>query len=357
MTTLVLHIGSPKAGSSAIQASLGAARWDRHWCALPANPYGKPYPSGFIAGLYLEPKALPRFLAQRQRRDPAGFNRDTERYRRLLSQTLRPRWRPRPQAAVLSCEYLWRLPAEGLRRLRADLQGWGITRFLVVAYVREPVSLYGSALQQWARLSTNLQRFDPHRWRYELRQRLETWAAVFPDAMVVRPYDRVQLHQGCVVADLQDQLRQHLANLPALPALQAVPAVNRSATSEELLAMQELMLRQPGDVAGASTERTRALTRLWETLEHQVQQQGTPIQVRPAVQALIRRRHQEDLDWLAAQHGVRLTPSRASDQADEATLVPADQPWTCSELLDECGRPELLEALRGQLAAVQLPSA
>lgn len=357
MTTLVLHIGSPKAGSSAIQASLGAARWDRHWCALPANPYGKPYPSGFIAGLYLEPKALPRFLAQRQRRDPACFNRDTERYRRLLSQTLRPRWRPRPQAAVLSCEYLWRLPAEGLRRLRADLQGWGITRFLVVAYVREPVSLYGSALQQWARLSTNLQRFDPQRWRYELRQRLETWAAVFPDSLVVRPYDRVQLHQGCVVADLQELLRLHLSNLPALPPLQAVPAVNRSASSEELLAMQELMLRQPGDVAGASTERARALTRLWETLEHQVQQQGTPIQVRPAVQALIRRRHQEDLDWLSAHYGLDLPEPAVSHPRGSELSASIDQLCTLPGLLEDCGQPELLEALRARLSEVRLPPA
>jgi hypothetical protein len=357
MTTLVLHIGSPKAGSSTIQASFGAARWDRHWCALPANPYGKPYPSGLIAGLYLEPKAFPRFLAQRQHQDPDRFNRDLERYRLLLRQALRPRWRARPQGAVLSCEYLWRLPPDGLSRLRADLQGWGITRFVVVAYVREPVALFGSALQQWARLSTDLQRFDPGRWRYELRQRLETWAAVFPGDLVVRPFDRVQLRHGCVVADLQDQLRQRLADLPALPELKAVPAVNRSASSEELVAMQELMLRQPGGDGRTTSERARALTRLWEMLEQQVQQKGTPIQVRPAVQALIRRRHQDDLDWLSAHYGVHLPEPPASDASGSEISGGTDQLCTLPGLLEDCGQPELLEALRARLSAVKLPSA
>jgi len=48
MTRLLLHIGSPKAGSSAIQASLAAQaavsrRWDwssQRWICLPPNPYG-----------------------------------------------------------------------------------------------------------------------------------------------------------------------------------------------------------------------------------------------------------------------------------------------------------------------------
>lgn len=358
MTTLVLHIGSPKAGSSAIQASLEAQRWSRSWCALPANPYGKPYPSGFIAGLYLQPKALPRFLAQKQQQDPGRFSRDAERYRRLLARQLQPRWRAKPAAALLSCEYLWRLPAAAVQQLRADFEALGVSRFLVLAYVREPASLYGSALQQWARLSTDLQRFDPHSWRYELRRRLETWSAVFPGSLVVRPYHRPQLHQGCVVADLQQQLEQQLAELPGRPALHSVPAVNRSASSEELLAMQELMGRQPGSTAQAGASRARALTRLWDSLEQQLAQTpGSPIQVRAAVQALIRSRHQSDLDWLAAEHGVQL-PAAAAVAA--AGAWPEQRPpasWTLADLLEANQQLQLLEQLRARLAGEQLPAA
>ncbi|MBM5785636.1 MAG: hypothetical protein FJ076_12620 [Cyanobacteria bacterium K_DeepCast_35m_m1_288] len=356
MTTLVLHIGSPKAGSSAIQASLEAQRWSRRWCALSANPYGKPYPSGFIAGLYLQPKALPRCLAQRLQQDPDRFARDLKRYRRMLASQLQPRWRPRPVAAVLSCEYLWRLPAASVQQLRADFEALGVTRFLVLAFVREPSSLYGSALQQWARLSTDLQRFDPYSWRYELRQRLETWSAVFADSLVVRPYHRSQLHQGCVVADLQQQLQQRLADLPGLPVLRMVPAVNRSFSTEELVAMHELMQRQPGGAAQASIARARALRRLWDDLKLRLQErQGSSIRVRVAVQTLIRRRHQADLDWLADQYGVWLSG------ADEQVACCGPEPsgegaWALLDLLEECRQPQLLEELRARLAQERLPA-
>lgn len=354
MTTLVLHIGSPKAGSSAIQASLEVQRWSRRWCSVPPNPYGKPYPSGFIAGLYLEPKALPRFLAQRLQQDPNRFARDLERYRRLLFSQFQPRWRPRPAAAVLSCEYLWRLPAASVQQLREDFEALGVTRFLVLVYVREPASLYGSALQQWARLSTDLQRFDPHNWRYELRRRLETWSAVFADSLVVRPYHRFQLHQGCVVADLRQQLQLHLADLPGLPPLRSVQEMNRSTSTEELLAMHQLMQRQPGVGAQASAARARALKRLWDELEQLRQEgQGSPIRVRAEVQNLIRRRHQADLDWLADQHGV-LLPA-ADEQVASCDPEPsAEGAWALLDLLEQCRKPQLLEELQARLAQERL---
>jgi hypothetical protein len=357
MTTLVLHVGSPKAGSSAIQASLKVHRWSRRWCALSVNPYGKPYPGGFIASLYLKPSALPRFLAQRLQQDPDRFSRDVDRYRHLLASQLQPRWRPRPAVAVLSCEYLWRLPAASVQQLRTDFESLGVTRFLVLAFVREPASLYGSSLQQWARLSTDLQRFDPHNWRYELRRRLETWSAVFADSLVVRPYQRSQLHQGCVVADLRQQLQLHLADLPGLPALRSVQAVNRSTSTEELVAMHELMQRQPGLGAKTSAARARALTRLWDELEQLRQEgQGSPIRVRTAVQALIRQRHQADLDWLAEQYGVWLP---AADKL-VASCRPKPSPegaWALLDLLEECRQPQLLEQLQARLAQERLPAA
>lgn len=359
MTTLVLHIGSPKAGSSALQASLAAARWRGGWRGLPANPYGKPYPSGFIAGLYLEPRALPRFLAQRQQADAAVFARDLARYRRLLARCLQPRWRPRPRAVVLSCEYLWRLPQPAVAALRRDFEALGVQRFLVVAYVREPAALYGSALQQWSRLSTELQRFDPSSWRYELRRRLDTWAAVFHDDLLVRPCDRAHLVQGSVVADLQQLLEQQLGADSGLPSLPAVPVVNGSASTEELVAMQELMLRQPGGAGSAGGRRAQALTRLWEALAQTTREQpGSRIRVKPAVQALIRQRHQADLDWLEAQHGLVLPPSpellAAGADADRPL---AGTSLTLADLLEAPQQPELLERLRRRLAAETLPAA
>jgi hypothetical protein len=336
MSTLVLHIGSPKAGSSAIQASLLQARWRHGWRGLPPNPYGKPYPSGFIAGLYLQPGSLPRFLAQRQHDHPARFEGDLQRYRRQLARSLQPRWRRNPKGLVMSCEYLWRLPPVAVARLRQDFEALGCQRFLVLAYVREPGSLYGSALQQWSRLSTDMKRFDPNRWRYELRRRLETWASVFGESLLVRPFERSQLQAGCMVRDLQQQVEHALPDLPSWPLLAVVPDVNRSATCEELVAMQALMVEAPEGSRQSSARAARAWITRWDELSaHLPDGSGSSIRVRPEVLERVRARHREDLLWLAEHHGVsfnsvlersgpRVEPLSQSAQAPTAVLRLAD---------------------------------
>jgi hypothetical protein len=366
MTRLLLHIGSPKAGSSAIQASLAAQaaasmRWDwspQRWICLPANPYGKPYPSGFIAARYLEPQHLPRYLNLRRQANPVGFQGDVERYQALLKRQLQPRLRPGPAGALLSCEYLWRIPAAAVAQLKAEFEAMGVDQFRVVAYVREPSAVYGSALQQWARLSTQLQRFDPHQWRYDLRKRLEAWASVFGDALVVRPFDRPQLPGGCVVADLQQQAAAWVGE-PGWPLqLQPAPAVNSSATTEELWAMQELMCDQPAQPAGSPALRTRELGRLWDQLAAiTAVQPGSKIQLLPAVGHVIRTRHQADLEWLAQTYDVQFP----DPQEGEPAFSPSPHPVATEgspalqDLLQSPRHPALFQTLRQRLATVVLP--
>jgi hypothetical protein len=357
MSTLVLHIGSPKAGSSAIQASLLQARWRHGWRGLPPNPYGKPYPSGFIAGLYLQPGSLPRFLAQRQQEHPARFERDLERYRRQLARCLQPRWRRAPQALVLSCEYLWRLPPAAVARLRQDFEALGCQRFVVLAYVREPGSLYGSALQQWSRLSTDLQRFDPSRWRYELRRRLETWASVFGESLVVRPFERSQLQAGCVVRDVQQQVERAVPDLPPWPSLAVVPDVNRSSTSEELVAMQALMAEAPAGSTASAARTARALIARWDQLSALVPDgSGSPIRVRADVLERVRVRHREDLLWLAEHHGVSFRSGLASSGVGAEPLpqsAPTPTPGLrLTDLIESPDDQELLQRLSQALRDV-----
>ena len=200
MSALLLHIGSPKAGSSAIQSSLLEAaaelRREHGLLVLPPNPYRRPLPSGFLAACHLPAAELPRYLAARQRRDPERFAADVRTYQQLLADLLRlgrpasarPRrarlqrwradWLKRPsEPALLSSEYLFRLNPEQIRALRQWFEAQGIERFRVLVYVRDPVSAYGSFLQQWLRLADDLQPYNPWSWHYPLRQQLEAWAS------------------------------------------------------------------------------------------------------------------------------------------------------------------------------------
>lgn len=369
MTTLFLHIGSPKAGSSAIQASIqglskpAMAGADLH--VLPANPYGRPFPSGFVAARYMQPADLPRYLRLRQQRDPAQFQRDVQQYWRQVSKALsrRPqhavlggRWalplvmRPnRCGTALLSCEYLWRLPVEQVRQLRQDFEALGVDAFRVIAYVREPVSAYASFLQQWLRLSTDLERYNPLLWNYRLRQHLETWASVFGDALVVRPFDRAQLRGGSVVQDCFEQLSAWLGS-PVRG--EEVSGINEALSTEELFLLQDLLRALPLS-SHQDPQWTFRMARFRRLLcQSAMSLDCQPLRLQPWVRQQVWGQHQQDLAWLEQCHGVVFSPpaeltSAAAQPLDQTTGFSLDQ-LICPP--DDSGRNQAL--MRQQLIAV-----
>jgi hypothetical protein len=368
MTTLVLHIGSPKTGSSAIQAAIPERRlrWrSSGWCVPPANPYGRAEPAGFIANLYADPEDLPRVWAVRAQARSQRLQRDIARYRKILASCLEPRWRRQPQALFISSEYLWGLPADAIRKLKQDCRAWGVSRFLVIAYVRSPIDFYRSSLQQHARLSTAFRRFRPQRWRYRFRQRLEAWEQMFGSDFLVRPYDRPQLHQGCVVQDLLHQISQHCPDLPLLktPAAialkpSAVAATNASVCTEELVAMQEWMASQGVGAQPEGLRASKALWRQWTRLPRRVDcSQGTPVQLKADVARVLQQRHTTDLDWLQCRYGITLPGVNlpAAEGPCEQDVWP--ESLRVEDLLEAERNDALLQYLRQELSRRSLPGA
>ena len=247
-----------------------------------------------------------------------------------------------------------------IQQLRQEWTDLGISRFLVIAYVRSPSAMYRSALQQHARLSTNLRRFRPDRWTYRFRQRLEAWHQLFADQLFVRPFDRPQLHQGCVVADLRQTIHAALPDLPPIPFRPASTAINESVTAEELIAMQEWMQRTPSQSADGSLRRSRALWKQWSRLSRlraAQQVSGTPVTLDPAVDQLIQRRHQDDLDWLASRFGVQLPAPKLGGSTASARA--GAEPWPDSleaaDVLDGQLQDPWLTMVRSSLSSCRLP--
>jgi hypothetical protein len=372
MTALLLHIGSPKAGSSAIQASL--EQCSKQLCrssgvlVLPSNPYNRPMPSGFLAACHLSVEQLPRYLAARHRRDPEQFQQDLVCYQQLLANLLRfgVQAHPSPlrarlrqlkaallrrpaRPALLSSEYLFRLPPAQIARLRDWFEAQGVRRFRLLVYVREPISAYGSFLQQWLRLSDDYAPYNPWLWHYQVKQQLEAWEGVFgPEALVVRPFEREQLVGGSVVADFYNQCSRWFDQPISGPE---VSAVNQSLSIEALTLVQELLQAVPPS-RRLESDWTSGMAKFLRLLRQQsAALPCAPVQVQPAVCRLVRDRHSDDMAWLAERHGIHLT------QQPDAEGGEGYPPWreisSLNDLLQPPANSELIEQLRQrQLEAV-----
>ena len=369
MTRLFLHIGSPKAGSSAIQASIQALSPATKAAAglqvLPANPYGKPFPSGFVAARYLQPADLPRFLRFRHERDSEQFQKDLEDYWGLVRDALRAlsrgagrgwRWPWHPPTSVncsgtamLSSEYLWRLPLDQVRQLRKDFEALGVDDFRVIAYVREPVSAYASFLQQWLRLSTDLERYNPFRWHYQPRQHLETWEAVFGQAMVVRPFVRDQLEGRSVVRDCLGQLSSWLA---CSVQGEEVSAINEALSTEELFLVQELLQALP-PVRTQDPQWPFRMARFRRVLSQAARLLNCqPVRLQGWVSGLVWERHQDDLAWLQQRHGL-VFPAPVDLPAADVPPPPQTTDFRLDQLLCPPEDPSRsLALMRQQLVAI-----
>jgi hypothetical protein len=180
---IVLHIGMPKAGSSALQAGLAAARnrlsdagilypdggrgWNSHPLLLPGT---------------IPAARLPRRLLQVYDDDEQAIGRVAEAWLSSVATTVAAM---RPHTLLLSEESLFKVTEEdGLALLAKRLRRLGDVVH-VVAYVRRPSDYYLSAVQQTLKASHRFNR--PGRVAY--RPTLEGFAKHVADEMSVMKYD------------------------------------------------------------------------------------------------------------------------------------------------------------------------
>lgn len=330
--TALLHIGTRKTGTTAIQNMLADGRED---LAPVRYPLMKPdRDQNRLVTLYLPRDQWPvqwRHVRPRTRR----------RYRRFISKELAS-----ADAAIISGEALssW-FDLAAARKLREDLERFGFQRFHVILYVRDPADYYLSFMQQILKVSADgsPRGFHPASFRYELKRTALTWEEAFPGSLVVRKFPAKSESDIC--ADFCAQVSEYLGiSLPRTPT-----RMNETISAEAMQIIQDYRLAFWPNNGGILTRDAARLVKFLMESTTDIPQ-NNPV-LKPAVAECIRANHKQDAEFIYDRYGVELGLRDA-----QPTQLRIDRNFRVGDLIQTLD-PEVVRALMLRLAKSELEKA
>lgn len=312
--SIILHIGTPKTGTSSIQEMLAAASAVDRSFAYPLDQYDNNHVK--LMYLYLQHDEVAPLLRLAYPVDDSRYRRMKKNYRRKVFESL-----DRADKAILSAENLSRLSTQKAANLRDDLESIGYTRFMVVLYVRDPAEQFLSGVQQVQKFFGRRNHPSPSSWFYQARRIAETWESVFPGCLEVRKFPP-DIH-GDVITDFRSLVLKHLGiTLP-----EAETRSNESLPAESIKVLQDYRLFSD---AQAVTPDHRKLVSHLQAMKPVITQ-SKPI-LKKEFARHIRARHQDDFRFLRSRYGLEF------DWLDE-TLAASEEcgdVFRIDELVERC---------------------
>lgn len=284
MTTLIIHAGMPKAGSTALQSRLNSQRaaLRRHGILYPTKMLNHNFLMAGVAPL----QQLPRIFRQYYQENESALDGDFQSFWTKIRDQID---RAKPDVVVMSGENLWALTSEGAINLRKKLEMIS-SDIHVVCYVRRPSDFFLSMMQQQLKAS----HIVPKLKGVIYRRNLENLSGL--SAMLhVHPYDREAFVEGDVCLDFAEK---HLGGSNRLRAPSQEVSHNESICAEAMAILQEYRLCAHPDRASHFTKDTNFLIRELRELS-----QGERPRLRPKVKRLIDQ-SSPDLRWLRNMYGI-----------------------------------------------------
>jgi hypothetical protein len=318
---LILHIGTAKTGTTSLQVSLASNRraLARRGVLYPEPPAHR-VNHNLLTTLLGPSVRVPREFLEMG--DEASLRKLGQRYWDGIRREVA---RSAANVVVISGEYFYGLPGEGVARLRellADLAGDDIE---VACYLRGPAEYYVSMMQQQVKASHTVQ--PPSRFQWRAAACLTRYLETFSAPLVVRSAERPALVQGDVRRDF---VQTFLPQIDLGGPITRAPILNESMSAEAMCILQAVRRRgwpdEDGRFAPESNRLVAALNGMRE---------GSPLQSSPELRADIRdafvRKHAADLRFVEERFGIRF-----ASVADDGGRAEPDPPpgWDSGELCE-----------------------
>ncbi len=259
MKKVLLHIGTGKTGSSSIQKTLSRNRAALKSLGISYPKYGHPTNHEEL-NIPIKGDKGPRAIRERFKREEEDF----ESYRQRLLEEFLGHLNSNSDS-IISAEHLYTLNQERINFLKQQFEKCGIDRVKVIIYLREPVSLYKSQLQQ--KLKASSQTITPGKWKYRFSAVVERWMNSFED-VEVREFDRGELFNQDVMDDFL-QISARFFEQPTVAGIKKSKSTNESYSLEQMYLLQQFRKTLLSDKEDVFMPSSGALMRNFNTMENE----------------------------------------------------------------------------------------
>jgi len=334
--TALLHIGTPKTGTTSIQRWLAHAQEDGCLAPVCYPLRGDDYNHERLQLLYRPYEDLGPNVRRIYSLSGRHYRRMRDRYRQFLFQELSV-----ANAAVLSAESASAFSPLLATRLREDLESLGFKEFHIVLYIRDPADFFLSNTQQHLIMTVKSPFvMDPATFRYEFLRMAETWEHAFPGRLIVRKFPTNPGHD--IIDDFAEVLNWCLGVAPARIPLR----LNTTHSAEAMQIIQDYRKTfWPNNEI-----LTPDVARLIEFLGRSrlTVPQSKPV-LKPEVAAQIRANHKRDAELLHSRYGVDLDLRNCSP----TPAIPRGESYRVDEIVESVD-PAIVRQLLLRLARIEL---
>lgn len=305
---VLLHIGTPKTGSTSIQdflvgnreALAGLGHYYPTHAFAPARNF-----SALIIGLTGGNAGSPHLRLALGGKD--AIRNSLSIWDDIATQIKRHK----PRQLILSAERFISLGPEGIKKLLQNLAGLTPSRPRAVCYVREPAAKHLSKVQE--RLKGG---WGPHCRVIPHGRQLRHWRSAIGSDLTVVKFDRVSLHSGDVVRDFA-----RIAGIEDAGLTQSEQHSNVSVSAEVMSVLERLTSEPP--VGLQQLVKWRKTVRALKKLDFDL-----PSPTRPALFDEVAERIRaasDDIEILSTEFGIQF------DEVDYKTIGTVD-PWQLIQL-------------------------